>query len=209
MVAPHMPPEILAHIFSFACTDDGSTYRALSLVSHTCRALVTPYRFQSLVLSSPEQIQRVAIELKKWKSTGSSGHMSAVRYLFVSDSRPQGPLPEQDIESASRRSTPQSFDLGKTDLAYILSIAASTLSSLVIDASHSVFSSTSLFAHLFSLRLPQLLDLEIVGFYPYPHAHAHAAETDIPPMPNLTRLSLAGNRNPRKPSPLRSNCSRP
>lgn len=174
MVAPHFPPEILAHIFDFACTDDGSTYRALSLVSHNSRALVAPYRFQSLVLSSPEQIQRVASELRKWNGTG---HTSAPRYLFVSD---------------TSTLTSHPYDLGKTDLAYILSIAAPTLSSLVIDASHSVFSSTSLFAHLFSLHLPQLLDLEILGFYPYPHAHT----TTSSPMPNLTRLSLTGNRNP-------------
>jgi hypothetical protein len=51
-----LPPEVLNHIFSLACTDDGSTARALSGVSYTVREETAPFRFRTLALRGAHQI---------------------------------------------------------------------------------------------------------------------------------------------------------
>jgi len=54
--AEECPPEIWATIFSLACRDDGSTALALSQVSRSINAYSKPYRYQSVALTSCEQI---------------------------------------------------------------------------------------------------------------------------------------------------------
>jgi hypothetical protein len=56
MSAEECPPEIWEIIFSLACRDDGSTALALSQVSRSINAYSKPYRYQSVALTSCEQI---------------------------------------------------------------------------------------------------------------------------------------------------------
>jgi hypothetical protein len=50
------PPEICAHIFSFACTDSGYTGRSLSLVSRYFHEVSKPAKLQSIALYGHAQI---------------------------------------------------------------------------------------------------------------------------------------------------------
>lgn len=52
----HCPIELWLKIAAFACTDGGYTGRSLSLVSRTMRDVVKPVRFQTVSLSSEEQL---------------------------------------------------------------------------------------------------------------------------------------------------------
>ncbi|KAJ6598006.1 hypothetical protein B0H10DRAFT_1888208 [Mycena sp. CBHHK59/15] len=72
------PPEIWQEIYYWACTDDGSTGRSLSLTCHAVRHLSRPFKLQSLCVLGVEKI------------LGFSGfilqiHPSDlnVRYLFI------------------------------------------------------------------------------------------------------------------------------
>ena len=51
-----LPAEIWQHIFSFACLDDGSTGRSLSLVSTHFRAISAPFKYQSISITHWSQI---------------------------------------------------------------------------------------------------------------------------------------------------------
>jgi hypothetical protein len=51
-----VPVEIWHHIFSFACTDDGTTGRSLSLVSTYFRAISAPFKYQSIAITHWSQI---------------------------------------------------------------------------------------------------------------------------------------------------------
>ncbi|KAJ7922952.1 hypothetical protein B0H13DRAFT_1472662, partial [Mycena leptocephala] len=52
------PVEIWTQIYAFACTDDGSAGRALSLVSKDWRTISAPFKLQSVALVGPKPILR-------------------------------------------------------------------------------------------------------------------------------------------------------
>ncbi|KAI0039783.1 hypothetical protein FA95DRAFT_1503723, partial [Auriscalpium vulgare] len=51
------PPEILHHIFTYACTDSGSTARALSVTSKYLADSAAPFLYRTLSLSGITDIQ--------------------------------------------------------------------------------------------------------------------------------------------------------
>ncbi|KAJ7252496.1 hypothetical protein C8J57DRAFT_1187556 [Mycena rebaudengoi] len=59
------PPEICAHIFSFACTDSGYTGRSLSLVSKYFHEVSKPAKLQSIALYGRAQILAFAALLDR------------------------------------------------------------------------------------------------------------------------------------------------
>ncbi|KAI0042107.1 hypothetical protein FA95DRAFT_1500500, partial [Auriscalpium vulgare] len=59
-----LPPEIWDAIFAFACTDDGSTGRALALTSHWTHTLSAPYTLQSLEACSARELLPLAAMLE-------------------------------------------------------------------------------------------------------------------------------------------------
>ncbi|KAH9893204.1 hypothetical protein C8Q73DRAFT_696071 [Cubamyces lactineus] len=77
------PPEILDHIFAYACTDDGHTGRALALVSHTIRETSRRRALQSVALYGHVQIQAFLKFLDQ--RTPSDNQVS---HLFLTDHTP-------------------------------------------------------------------------------------------------------------------------
>ena len=76
----YLPPELLQQIFTYACTDGGNTGRSLSLVSRYISAVVRPFRFQSVALTSLRQIKLFLACLKRERA-----HTRIeVRRLFIS-----------------------------------------------------------------------------------------------------------------------------
>ncbi|KAJ7162054.1 hypothetical protein C8R46DRAFT_1353086 [Mycena filopes] len=73
-----IPPEIWSEIFSFACTDDGSTGRALSAVSRAVHALSRASKYQSLCVLGPNQLVKLCGVL-----SALSACARKVKYLFV------------------------------------------------------------------------------------------------------------------------------
>jgi hypothetical protein len=75
-----IPTELISHIFSFACTDDGSTARSLRLASKYHAAIAEPYRFQSVAVAGPAQIEHLVLALER-----APAPQRRVRYLLVAD----------------------------------------------------------------------------------------------------------------------------
>ncbi|KAJ7141291.1 hypothetical protein C8R44DRAFT_763135 [Mycena epipterygia] len=73
-----IPPEIWAEVFSFACTDDGSTGRALSEVSWAIHNISKPLKYQSLCVIGPNQLRMLLAVLSALLPGARK-----VRYLFV------------------------------------------------------------------------------------------------------------------------------
>jgi hypothetical protein len=146
------------------------------------------------MLDSPAMIRRVVEEMDELPAW-----MRNVHTLKISDSSAITPS-DLDISVKGK------FDLSKTEIMYLLSLASPTLETLIFNASSSPFSSTSLVAQIFTMPFANLVDLTVVGFYPYPHPARSATKQgdDLVPalkitrstLPKLQRLHLSGNRNP-------------
>ncbi|KZT02002.1 uncharacterized protein LAESUDRAFT_730711 [Laetiporus sulphureus 93-53] len=165
--------ELHAQIFDYACTDDGSTARSLSLVSRYMREVVRPFLYQSLVVSGFDQMSELEARIRHLPP-----YLRRIRHLFLSGRKKSQVAEERDIE---HREVEES--LAKS----ILTLAAPTLEALTLITSFPL-SSTSMITYLFSLSLPQLCELSIKGFYPFPSKRLA--------MPRLERLHLSGIRNP-------------
>ncbi|KAJ7045991.1 hypothetical protein C8F04DRAFT_939810 [Mycena alexandri] len=73
-----IPPEIWSEIFSFACTDDGSTGRALSRVSRAVQIISKSSKYQSICVLGPNQLLKLFGLL-----SALSPRARKVKYLFV------------------------------------------------------------------------------------------------------------------------------
>ncbi|EPQ58786.1 hypothetical protein GLOTRDRAFT_135851 [Gloeophyllum trabeum ATCC 11539] len=76
-----LPVELLEQIFLEACHDGGRTACALRLVCRGARALVEPYRFVSVALSSSAQMEELL------RSRGSIARGRGIRHLFLVESK--------------------------------------------------------------------------------------------------------------------------
>ncbi|KAG5653398.1 hypothetical protein H0H81_000685 [Sphagnurus paluster] len=74
-----LPAELWMEIFRTACTDDGSTGRALSLVSRYFYELSSEFKLHSIAIVGPQQLQNFADYLEKLPS-----YARHVRHLFIS-----------------------------------------------------------------------------------------------------------------------------
>lgn len=174
-----LPLELHAQIFALACTDDGSTARALSLVSRCVRDVSAPFLYQSLAISGLEQMNVLAARLERVPL-----HLRRIRHLFFSD--------WTHAEVQKRRMTfypvdMDRYDAEKTLAQRIIGYAAPTLETLALVVS-CPYTAPPLVGHLFTIPLPRLVELAIHGFYPFPRTSGT--------MPRLERLHLSGNRNP-------------
>lgn len=170
-----IPPELHSYICQLACTDDGSTFRALSVLSKYFHALVLPLQYQSVAISGFDSVLKLASRLEV-----AQPHMRRIHHLFISDR----PHPNLAVIQEPRQ---QTYDLEKKATLRILTLSAPILESLTFIASNPT-TSTSMIARLFDITFPRLQDLSITGYYPFPHRPNT--------MPQLKRLHLHGNRNP-------------
>jgi hypothetical protein len=101
-----LPTELIEYIASFACTDDGSTGRALSAVSRAVRESTAAFRFHALALRGAHQISAFVALLESlsdpvndplpatWEKRGAvpvTRPISTVQRRRLSDSFPIGP----------------------------------------------------------------------------------------------------------------------
>lgn len=136
------PTEIWEVIFGFACTDDGSTGRSLSLLSREVHEIVKPFKLQSLCAIGSNQVQKFSYLLAE-----TPERYRNVRYLFIADSNPQS-LP------------PASVGIEAIEQAFyrILRSVANTLLTL-----HVHFTSVTRLSMLPLVLLPSLLELSLHG----------------------------------------------
>jgi hypothetical protein len=73
------PNEILLHIFRLACDDDGSTGRALSLVSRSVHELSKEYKYQSIAIIGLPRLVAFAAVLQHLPESNRR-----IRHLFFS-----------------------------------------------------------------------------------------------------------------------------
>ncbi|KAF5344889.1 hypothetical protein D9758_011594 [Tetrapyrgos nigripes] len=78
---PLLPPELWTHIWSFACTDDGTTGRTLSRVSQYVYATSAPVRLQSITLTGLHDLLAFAYMIRT--SPEADRLLLRVRYLTV------------------------------------------------------------------------------------------------------------------------------
>lgn len=96
------PLEICLHIFSLACTDDGSTGRSLSLVSRGFAEVSRTVQLQSIALWGSSQLAGFASILRDRYSKGQKVH-----HLFMSDKPRKTPsgqsIAQERIDSQNAR----------------------------------------------------------------------------------------------------------
>ncbi|KAI0710743.1 hypothetical protein C8Q76DRAFT_738611 [Earliella scabrosa] len=174
-----LPLELHAQIFAYACTDDGSTARALSLVSRYVRDVTAPFLYQSLVISGLDQMSELVARLD-----AAPPHLRRIRHLFLSD------WTHPEVQKRTVGCSPvdmERYDAERALAIRIIDYAAPTLETLALVAS-CPYTAPPLVGHLFSTPLPRLAELSIHGFYPFPRTSGT--------LPKLERLHLSGNRNP-------------
>ncbi|EIN06880.1 hypothetical protein PUNSTDRAFT_136701 [Punctularia strigosozonata HHB-11173 SS5] len=91
------PEEILFAIFSIACTDDGTTGRALSITSRRARRISAPFKYRSLALNGVAQVKAFAKHLRTIKAVEQDLDRTAcsVEHLLVMKTpRPLKSVPE-------------------------------------------------------------------------------------------------------------------
>jgi hypothetical protein len=77
-----LPPEIVAHIIAFACTDGGPTAAALLRCSRSVSAITLPHRFQTVAIAGFVQITRF---VETYRAAIQRDPTIRVQRLFVSD----------------------------------------------------------------------------------------------------------------------------
>lgn len=183
----NVPTEIHDCILALACTDDGTTGRALGLVSRYIRAVALPYVYQSLAVAGHPSLQGLLDRLE-----ATPPHLRRVRHLFLSDwTQDQVLRFAVDGRLSDDWASAQKGDLGSRTIQRILTLVSPTLHTLSFLA-HNPTTSTALLARLFETPFPALTALTVHGFYPFP-APAPAAP---PRMARLEKLHLGGHRNP-------------
>ncbi|KAJ7624109.1 hypothetical protein DFH06DRAFT_1059236 [Mycena polygramma] len=75
-----LPPELHFKIYKIACRDDGATGSSLSSVSKRIRHLAAEYRYQSIAVCGPIQLQRLVEALRVVPQ-----ELRRIRFLFIYD----------------------------------------------------------------------------------------------------------------------------
>ncbi|KAJ7184909.1 hypothetical protein C8R46DRAFT_938886 [Mycena filopes] len=188
-----LPVELHSKIYRLACKDDGTTGRALSRVSTRINAVSAPYRYQSLVVCGPTQLQKLVDRLR-----AVPRELRRIRYLFVYDQsalrdRPaprasvflQDARKEAKADEEELRTWVYPADLA-SNLVEILSMAQETVEILSVVSVKEGSEGPLLFQGSF----PALEHLTIRGPHPIPTSPTFA--------PLLTTLHLTGDALPRR-----------
>lgn len=76
----NLPPEILYHIFHYACADRGATARSLSLTSRYIASVSSRFLFNTLYIPGVDRLERALHRLAPLPP-----HLRRVYHLFVAD----------------------------------------------------------------------------------------------------------------------------
>ncbi|KAI0333693.1 hypothetical protein GY45DRAFT_1244036 [Cubamyces sp. BRFM 1775] len=150
------PIELQLLIFSFACTDDGSTGRSLSLVSRAFYELSYPYQWNSLAIRGYPQAVAFAKLLYSLQPTAFSPPRvpRAIHNLFVST---------RTEHAAHDNIIGEPPDAWVGVLCSILRYAAPTLQTLSIVCFESTRDCAAILSHALRVRYPALTELTIRG----------------------------------------------
>lgn len=144
------PPEIHARIFAYACTDDGTTGCALSLVSRYIHEVSYPYQWQCISLAGFKRVVQLAAEIRKMK------RKRPVNHLFLCDrySPPPNCFPHPEDHTAYE------LDLLPA-IVTIAEYASATLETLSFFSDACFYDGASAVRHLLSVPYPQLKELTV------------------------------------------------
>ncbi|KAJ3537527.1 hypothetical protein NMY22_g5560 [Coprinellus aureogranulatus] len=195
-----LPPEMHSHIAFLCCiSDTGATIRSLSEVSKYFNAIARPYLFHTVSVTRPHSITLLDTSLRNHASSGSHSSDVQMKNLFIG------------MGAALAAPTQR-----------ILSLGSSSLRNLTLDFSEAMQDSSVLFARVFRMPFPHLVELTLIGFYPNPTVPSRppSPRSSNPPSPTtvfrppptkvtledrsgkkgnfplIKRLHLSGNRNP-------------
>jgi hypothetical protein len=140
------PPEIHERIIAYACTDDGTTGCALSLVSKYIYEVSSPYRWQCIALPGYECILRFADLICNAKPR------RPIYHLFLSDRRSQASAVQQYMEF-ERKFLP-AFEL-------VLAYAGSTLRTLSFFSDANLVDAATSLRRCLCISFPQLRELTL------------------------------------------------
>lgn len=162
-----LPPELLTHICSLACTDDGTTVKSLTLASGYLGEVCLPMQYQSLSIISHEDVASLGIKLSHQPE-----HLRRIFHLHLSLTFPDHRRLRKDFNDALR----------------LLQLAAPSVETLAF-TSPNLLATPTFISQLFRIPFPRLRELSIHGYYPLPSFNAIH-------MPRLEYLHFSGNRNP-------------
>ncbi|OCH92609.1 hypothetical protein OBBRIDRAFT_705243, partial [Obba rivulosa] len=160
-----IPIEIHSLIFSYACTDDGTTGRALSYVSRHIRHTSAPFRFISLSVSGIKQARGFLAQLQHLQPSARPSY--PIYHLFLSTRPPSLAADDYPVQFAP----PTEW---VTCQAAILRYAAPTLCTLTF-ASFDL-NDTVCVAEVLAVSLPRLVELTI-------RARCSPAQLHLPVVP--------------------------
>jgi hypothetical protein len=144
------PPEIHVRIFSYACTNDGTTGCALSLVSRYIREVSAPYQWQCIALAGFKRVIQLANEIRRVKGK------KPIYHLFLCDrySPPPNCYPHPDDHTAYETDLlPALFN--------ILQYACQNLQTLSFFSDTSFYEGAMAVRCLCSLPYPRLRELTL------------------------------------------------
>ncbi|KAJ7184922.1 hypothetical protein C8R46DRAFT_938897 [Mycena filopes] len=185
-----LPVELHSKLYRLACKDDGTTGRALSRVSKRINAVSAPYRYQSVVVCGPTQIQKLVDRLR-----AVPRELRRVRYLFLYDQSTLRDLPAPQASTLTlREAARKQVEADKDPWVYpavlasnvleILSMSEETVEILFVVSVKDGTEGPPLFQGSF----PALEHLTIRGPHPIPTTATFA--------PRLTTLHLTGDALP-------------
>ncbi|KAI0345954.1 hypothetical protein BDW22DRAFT_1370326 [Trametopsis cervina] len=144
------PPEIHARIFSYACTDDGTTGCHLSLVSRYIHQVSSPYRWQCLALAGFKHVAQFADVLEGVKQK------RPIYHLFLSDRRPYV------IDTQTNFDHFMEYDTKFVPaMMQILRLAGPTLQTLSLFSEACFVDGAMAVKHCLSIPYPQLKELTL------------------------------------------------
>lgn len=194
-----LPVEIWTQIHNFACTDDGSAGRALSLVSKDWRTISAPFKLQSVALVGPKPILRFLCLLESTEESHrnvQSLFIGCLNLRLYSESSSNSRLDLARERARGLEFTDELFpELGITSSTHTLKIRADAIEQAVVRILQRTAGSLhTLHTHLIFIERPGPL-------YPIPLRHLrvlvlHGPFASPPPilsstLPNLRRLHLA------------------
>ncbi|KAL6306857.1 hypothetical protein BKA93DRAFT_715074, partial [Sparassis latifolia] len=176
-----LPPELYSKIFSLACTDDGTTGYALSLVSRAVRRASAPYKWQCLSLSGPKQSWKFVRQFRKLKNDVTP----PIHHLFL-----------------STRCACSAIDNNAEFLRWgelqdmVLRFAAPTLQTLTFVSFDAPYAGALYIIKLLAIPFPELVELTIRGQWVPIHSITDTGEAlkFAVGTPDIGVLSAAANR---------------
>ncbi|KAL0066386.1 hypothetical protein AAF712_006645 [Marasmius tenuissimus] len=167
-MAMNVPLELLSHICSLACTDDGTTVKSLRLTSRYIEQVCSPMQYQSLSITRHEDLSHLVMKLHHVPD-----YLRRIYHLHIS-------LPFSEPSSRLQQNV--------NDVISLLILASPTLETLSFSTPSDTISPVVI-ARVFRIPFPRLTELAVHGNYPFPNPESTK-------MPLLEWLHLSGNRNP-------------